>query len=69
MQNSHYNLIVFILASAFLILLMAGFIVTILFLYKKKQLAYYKTIEELKLDYEKNLLHTQLEFKNRHFSI
>jgi len=65
MQNTHYNLILFILASTFLILLMAGFVVTILFLYKKKQLAYYKTIEELKLDYEKNLLHTQLEIQEQ----
>src|SRR4029079_17393553 len=65
MQNTHYNLILFILASAFLILLMAGFIVTILFLYKKKQLAYYKTIEELKLDYEKSLLRTQLEIQEQ----
>src|SRR6185369_10913153 len=61
MQNTHYNLILFILASAFLILLMAGFIVTILFLYKKKQLAYFQTIEELKLDYEKTLQHISRE--------
>ena len=53
MQNSHYNLILFILVSAILILLMASFIMTILLLYKKKQLSYYKTIEELKLDYPK----------------
>ena len=65
MQSTHYNLILFILASAFLILLMAGFIVTILFLYKKKQLAYFQTIEGLKLDYEKNLLHTQLEIQEQ----
>src|SRR5262245_8611483 len=65
MQNAHYNLILFILASTFLILLMAGFIVTILFLYKNKQLAYFKSIEELKLDYEKNLLHTQLEIQEQ----
>jgi len=65
MQSTHYNLILFILASAVLILLMAGFIVTILFLYKKKQLAYFQTIEELKLDYEKNLLHTQLEIQEQ----
>jgi len=65
MQNTHYNLILFILASTLLILLMAGFIVTILFLYKKKQLAYYKTIEELKLDHEKSLLHTQLEIQEQ----
>jgi hypothetical protein len=60
MQSTHYNLILFILASAVLILLMAGFIVTISFCIKKKQLAYFQTIEELKLDYEKNLLRTQL---------
>jgi len=42
---------------------MAGFIVTILYLYRRKQLAYFGTIEELKLDYEKNLLHTQLEIQ------
>ena len=65
MQSTHYNLILFILVSAFLILLMAGFIVTILFLYRKKQLAYFQTIEELKLDYEKSLLHTQLEIQEQ----
>lgn len=65
MQSTHYNLVLFILASAFLVLLMAGFIVTILFLYKRKQLAYFQTIEELKLDYEKNLLHTQLEIQEQ----
>jgi two-component system, NarL family, sensor kinase len=65
MQSTHYNLVLFILASAFLILLMAGFIVTILFLYKRKQLAYFQTIEGLKLDYEKNLLHTQLEIQEQ----
>ena len=65
MQSAHYNLTLFILASAILISSMAVFIVTILFLYKKKQFAYYKTIEELKLDYEKNLLHTQLEIQEQ----
>lgn len=67
MQNAHYNLTLFILASGLLISAMAVFIVTILFLYKKKQFAYYKTIEELKLDYEKNLLHTQLEIQEQTF--
>ena len=65
MQNPHYDLTLFILASTVLILLLAGFIVTILFLYRKKQLAYYKTVEELRLDYEKNLLHTQLEIQEQ----
>jgi len=44
---------------------MAGFIVTILYLYRIKQLLYFRTIEELRLDYEKSLLHTQLEIQEQ----
>src|SRR5262245_25936885 len=65
LQRQHYDIILFLLVSTFLILLMAGFIVTILYLYRKKQLTYFKTIEELKLDYEKSLLYTQLEMQEQ----
>jgi signal transduction histidine kinase len=65
MQNTHYNVMIVILASAILILLMASFIITIFFLYRKRQLAYYKAIEELRLDYEKSLLRTQLEIQEQ----
>ena len=65
MQNTYNDLILFVLVSTVLILLMAGFIVTILYLYRRKQLAHFKTIEELKLDYEKSLLHTQLEMQEQ----
>jgi signal transduction histidine kinase len=44
---------------------MSSFIITILYLYRKKQIVYFKKIEELKLDYEKNLLHTQLEIQEQ----
>jgi two-component system NarL family sensor kinase len=46
---------------------MIGFIITVLYLYRKKQLGYFKTIEELKFDHEKNLLHTQLEMQEQTF--
>jgi two-component system, NarL family, sensor kinase len=65
MQRPHYDIILFLVVSTFLILLMAGFIVTILYLYRKKQLLYFRTIEELRLDYEKSLLHTQLEIQEQ----
>jgi len=55
----------FLLVCTLLILLMTSFIITIVYLYRKKQLAYFKTIEELKLDYEKNLLHTHLEMQEQ----
>ena len=65
MQKAHYDIVLFLSICTFLILLMAVFIVSILYLYRKKQLAYYRTIEELRLDYEKNLLHTQLEIQEQ----
>jgi two-component system NarL family sensor kinase len=65
MQRPHYDIVLFLVVSTFLILLMAGFIVTILYLYRKRQLTYFKTLEELKLDYEKSLLHTQLEIQEQ----
>ena len=65
MMNSAHDLTAFILVCTVLIMMMAGFIVTILYLYRKRQLAHFKTIEELKLDYEKNLLHTQLEIQEQ----
>ena len=65
MQKAHYDIVLFLVASTLLILFMAGFIVTILYLYRRKQLAYFKTIEELKFDYEKSLLHTQLEIQEQ----
>lgn len=65
MEKAHYDIVLFLVVSTFLIFLMAGFILTMLYLYQKKQLTYFKTIEELKLDYEKNLLHTQLEIQEQ----
>jgi two-component system, NarL family, sensor kinase len=67
MQNSNYDIILFVLVSTLLILLMTSFIITTLYWYRKKQLAYFKTIEELKFDHEKNILHTQLEMQEQTF--
>ena len=65
MQNAHYDLVLFVLVSSIIILLMGGFIVTVLFLYRRKEHSHLKAIEELRLDYEKNLLHTQLEIQEQ----
>jgi len=65
MQKAHYDIVLFVMVSTIVIFMMGVFIVTILYLYRKKQLAYDRTIEEIKLDYEKNLLHTQLEMQEQ----
>jgi signal transduction histidine kinase len=41
--------------------------VCVLFIYQKKQIAYFETIEKLKLNYEKNILKTQLEIQEQTF--
>src|SRR5215469_4126424 len=58
------SLIIFI---TFILLLLVSFIISILFIYQRKQIAYFNTIEELKLDHEKRLLHTQLEMQEQTF--
>jgi signal transduction histidine kinase len=38
---------------------------SILFIYQKKQITYFETIEKLKLDHEKNILNVQLEMQEQ----
>src|SRR5258705_12103501 len=56
------SVIIFI---TFILLLLTCFIVSILFIYRNKQVAYFETIEKLKLDHEKNILNVQLEIQEQ----
>jgi signal transduction histidine kinase len=47
--------------------LLAGFILAILFLYRRKQIAYLKELESIRSDYEKAMLNTQLEIQEQTF--
>ena len=67
MQETPYNITVFLLLVTFLILILAGFILTVLFLYRKKQITYLKDLETIKSEFEKNLLSTQLEIQEQVF--
>ena len=68
MQNIHSNEITaFLLTITLLILLLAGFILTILFLYRKKQMNYFENLETIKAEFQNNLLNTQLEIQEQTF--
>ena len=67
MQNASYNITVFLLITTFLIMLMGVFILTILFVHRRKQIAYQEKIKEVEANYEKNLLQTQLEIQEQTF--
>ena len=67
MQETHYNITVFLLLVTFLILILGGFILTVIFLYRKKQIAYHKELQTIKSEFEKNLLIAQLEMQEQTF--
>jgi signal transduction histidine kinase len=66
-KSPYYDMALFVLISTIIILLMGVFIFAIVFMYRKKQIAYNKTIEQLRFEHEKSLLHTQLEIQEQTF--
>ena len=67
MQKIPNDIAFFLIVVTCLILVLTAFIVTILYFYRKKQINYQKELENLKSDYEKNLLSTQLEIQEQTF--
>ena len=46
---------------------MLSFIAAVLFLYQKKNILYYKQLEDVKNNYEKSILQTQIEIQEQTF--
>ena len=67
MQKTPNDIVMFLLVTTLLILIMGGFILTILFLYRKNQAAFLLELAQTKTDYEKNLLKTKLEIQEQTF--
>src|SRR5690348_540927 len=65
MSDQEISIIQLIIATTVLILLLAGFIITILYLYQMKQFAFQKNIEEIKSSHEKNILQTQIDVREQ----
>lgn len=67
MQKTSFDIIVFLIIVNGLIITMILFLVTIIFLNRKKQELYGKNIQDLKLQYEKTILDTRLEIQEQTF--
>jgi two-component system, NarL family, sensor kinase len=67
MQAGKNDIIIFLLVVTVIVLLLTGLIITLIYLYQKKQLAYQRNLEFLKLDHEKNLMAAQLEMQEDTF--
>jgi two-component system NarL family sensor kinase len=67
MQTSNKEITLLIIITTAIIFLLAAIIVTLLYFYKKRQIAYQENLNSLKLDFEKNLLKTQIEIQEQTF--
>jgi two-component system, NarL family, sensor kinase len=67
MQTNKYDIVIFLIVTTAIILLLAAFIITLIYLYQKKQITYQQKMDTLKLDHEKNLMSTQLEIQENTF--
>ena len=67
MQDQSQEIYVIILVGGVLALLLVGFIVTILFLYQRKQHRQEQEIVRIKKEYDQELLTTQLEIQEETF--
>jgi signal transduction histidine kinase len=67
MQPSPKEIVLFVIIATIVILALVAFMILILFLYQKKQVAFLQSLESLKLDHEKNLLKTKLEIQEQTF--
>jgi two-component system, NarL family, sensor kinase len=67
MQSQNNQISLLIIFTAAIIFLLAVVIVTLLYFYQKRQVNYQKNLNSLKLDFEKNLLKTQIEIQEQTF--
>jgi two-component system NarL family sensor kinase len=67
MQKTSDSIVIFLITSTCVIIALVGFIITIIYLYRKRQVLHIKGLEKLKSDYEKTLLKTQLEIQELTF--
>jgi len=67
MQKNTNDIVIFLVVVTALILAMVAFIVAILYMYRKKQIAFIQNLEQIKLNHEKTLIETQLEMQETTF--
>jgi two-component system, NarL family, sensor kinase len=67
MQKSTDDIIIFLYGTSILFLLLVSFILFLLYSYKKRQQRHLESITNIKQDFEKTILNTQLEIQEHTF--
>jgi two-component system, NarL family, sensor kinase len=68
MQKFDQSLIVFVFTATIIVFLLAGLMVMLLLLHRKRKLRYESQLESMKFNYEKTILRTQVEIQEQTFS-
>lgn len=66
-NQSNQSIIIFTICVVILLMVFCSFIVTIIYRYQQKQIAYFKELEDLKITHENALLKAQLEMQEYTF--
>lgn len=67
MQKTTFEIIAFLSVTIALVLIMAGFVLLILFTHRKRKILYQKELEMIKINSEKSILNTRLEIQEQTF--
>jgi len=67
MQKATYDIVVFLIVSTILVIATTAFIISILYLYRRRQLYFERSLEKIKSDQEKSILNAQLEIQEQTF--
>ena len=67
MQESRGSILIFIISTVIIIFAFVIILITVLYFYQKKQIKYQEKISNLKTEYDKALLRTQLEIQEQTF--
>ena len=65
MPNQYFEIVALFAAITLLVLILVGFIISILYLYQKRHLAYVKYLDELKVAHENELIRTELAMQEQ----
>lgn len=64
-SNSKESIVIFVVCVVILLALLCTFIITVIFKYQQRQIAFFKELEQIKAEYENTLLQSHLEMQEQ----
>jgi two-component system, NarL family, sensor kinase len=65
MGAEKYQILIFLFVSSAFLLVLASFIIGILYLYRKNQIRYFNSLSSIRNEYDKTILNTELEIQEQ----